>query len=117
MIGSKPKWLDQSLFYDRISQVEQVVHDAREYRDRDESGPFATFIDEHRSTLELADAAKAARKQMQAVRKERGKWQTALDRGEVTQDDYRPERIALDAKEGQVTAAFNRLWNESLSAQ
>jgi len=110
VVGSKPAWLDKTLFYDRVGQVDETFEDVKDYADRGMADKRAGYAESHADLLKMRGLAVMSRKRMSGLRKERGKLEAAHDANLVDDAAYQERKAALDAREREVIDGFNRRW-------
>lgn len=110
VIANKPAWYDKSAFYSRLAQVEQDVTYAKEYIKSGNRPGLDKLIDEDRDILELDRTAKAARKALRKISKERGEVDTALARGTIDQAEADDLGRELDSRQDLVINRFNSIY-------
>jgi hypothetical protein len=116
VVGDKPRWLDKSLYYDRVDQIEQTMGWAKDYHQKGDDEGLTKLIDDKSTVLKLVPVMKAARKEMRSIRKDRGKLTMAHDLEKVDDAAYKDNKTKLDDREKTVISAFNRRWNEVMAA-
>jgi hypothetical protein len=110
VVGNKPAWYDKAAFYARLAQVEQDVTYAKTYiKEGDRSG-VQKLVDDDRDVLSLYKIAKAARKDVRKVSKQRNELQFAVDKGAIPAAQAKPIKEQLDAREQRIIDAFNSLY-------
>jgi hypothetical protein len=112
VVGKAPPWYDKAAFYDRLSQVETSVARAKEYLSLGQEDRADTFIAEQRRVIALEPVAKAARKEMRQLRKERGQYEMALRRGQIDQAQMDSVKREVKAVEDKIVKGFNSRWND-----
>jgi len=115
VVNEKPRWLDKSLFYDRVNQVEATVENVKEYADRGQARAGRDYAGANADVLALRGQAKSARKRMRDLRKERGALESARDENLIDAIDYRQRKTAIDESERDAISRFNTVWNERVA--
>jgi hypothetical protein len=116
IFGQKPSWYDKSTFYDRVDLIEKAVSDAKDYAEREDWDKFDRYVDNKAKLFELEDAMKAAKKEMRAIRKARGKNEFAYEMGKIDEATYKAERRVYKDAEKMVVEQFNTQWNAIMLA-
>lgn len=112
--GSTPPWHDKAQFYDRLGEVEQQVHYAKGYIEAGRIDEARALAEDRRAVLTMEPAAKAARKDMRQIRKERRANDAALELGQINAATHKANAQKLDDAEDAVILNFNRTWNATL---
>jgi N12 class adenine-specific DNA methylase len=107
LAGKKPDWYDKAAFYERLGQVEQVVDNAKTYRDRGDAEGMARYVESNKDLVELRGAAKEARKVMREVRSARNAAKLGKDTGRLDAEQYSANMAAVKTAEEGVISAFN----------
>ena len=110
VVGDVPPWREKSVFYERMRAVEQVIDDAKDYEEREDLEGLERLVADNEKLASLEGAVKSARKDMRAIRKERGATELAYDLGKIDDATYNEERALFKQAEDMVIAEFNTQW-------
>lgn len=108
--GKKPVWYDKAAFYARLGEVEQLADQAKTYAERGNREGLKDFMANQADVLALRGAAKAARKQLRALRQGRNMLELGKERGTVDSADYASRKAALADLEKQAINRFNKAY-------
>lgn len=114
LTGTKPEWLDKSLFYDRIKQVEEAVDNAEQYEKSGRTEAFAAYAKRNETVMSLESETKAARKEMRGIRKAKHENDAQLSKNLIDDATHRAEADVLKKAELLVATEFNTRWNETV---
>jgi len=115
VVGQKPSWYDQSIFYERSQAIEQAVDYAKGYAERGDDAGFQGYVGSETKLLSLEPAMKAADGQMAKLRKAGREVEFAHQIGKLDDDTYATDKQKVKDAETAVTTAFNRRWNETMT--
>ena len=107
VVGTKPSWYDKAAYYERVGQIENIVADVKEYRTRQKDDLADAYEDKNMDVLDMVKPMKAAKKQLRALKKERGEIEMARDIGDMTDEDARAEIGVLREEELLIIQEFN----------
>lgn len=114
LVGSKPSWYDKSAYYARTDEIEQVVHNLKEYANRGDVEKYDSYALDKAQILSLNSTKNVAEKTMRAIKKARGQLDMAHDLGSITSAEYRAEKQSLDDQQKAVISEFNRIYLETV---
>lgn len=110
VMGQRPSWYDKATYYDRVSEIEQVKANVKDYREAGNDDAADAYEDRNAAMLDLQGAAKTAKKQMKEIRDERRELEK--DRATMPAADYRAAKRKLADDEAVVVTEFNTEWND-----
>lgn len=114
LTGSVSPWLDKSMYYDRIGQIDQTVDFTKDYIEREQPENAVSFAERNAAMLSLEPTMKAAQKEMRIIRKARRANEGAYELGKITEEEYRAEKRIVDEAESMVVQQFNTQWNATV---
>lgn len=116
LVGGEPSWYDKGAYYDRVSQVEQAVAEAKELRERGMTEAFDRYVADHEAVLQMQSATKAAKKQMRKIRAARNQSQFDLETGAIDDTVAADDKQRIKQAETTLIEAYNARWNEIVLA-
>jgi cell pole-organizing protein PopZ len=114
LVGSKPSWYDKSAYYARTDEIEQVVHNLKEYANRGDVEKYDSYALDKAQILSLNSTKNVAEKTMRAIKKARGQLDMAHDLGSITSAEYRAQKQSLDDQQKAIISEFNRVYLETV---
>jgi hypothetical protein len=115
VVGSKPAWYDKAAFYARLGEVEQQVDYGKKYIKAGDREGLQQLFGEEGDVLRLEKAAKAARKEMRGERKVERQLKEAQARGDVSDEQAKAVKAAIQQRETATINAFNRIYLGSVA--
>ncbi|MBA4307617.1 MAG: hypothetical protein C0429_12865 [Sphingopyxis sp.] len=117
VVGDVPPWREKSVFYERMRAVEKVIDNAKNYEEIEDFEGLERLVAENEKLASLEDAVKSARKDMRAIRKERGATELAYDLGKIDDATYNEERAVFKQAEDLVISEFNTQWVATMKSK
>lgn len=114
VVGSKPSWYDKAAYYARKDEVEQAMHNLKEYAERGDAEKYERYAIDNDQILSLDDVRRSADSDMRALKKARGELEMASGQGEITAEEYRAQKREIDDQQKAVIANFNRIYLETV---
>lgn len=116
LVTQKSPWIDKSLYYERVREVEATLDHAKQYKERGDTEALARFAEENAEIGQMEGVTKEASKLMREVRKARNEASFAHELGRIDDATYRQQIDRVKEAESRIISAYNARWTATMEA-
>ncbi len=116
LVTQKSPWIDKTLYYQRVREVEATLDHAKQYKERGDTEALARFAEENVAIGQMEGVTKEASKLMREVRKARNEASFAHELGRIDDATYRDQISRVKEAESRIVSAYNARWTATMEA-